>query len=277
MQKLLDRIQVIDSLLCVGLDPVGDDEAAVAKRLREVIAQTAPYAAAFKPNLAFFLSRPDGVELLKSTIAAVPGDIPVILDGKFGDIAHTAAHYARFAYDVLGADGVTVNPYLGDEALRPFARPGKLVFSLAKTSNQPARGLQDELLVRGGTVADGAAAIARLLDEELADATVGLVVGATDTAALARLRAACPRQWFLVPGIGAQGGHVAATLRAGLRADGSGLLINASRSIWDAADAGAAAQELRAQINECRGEALNIELPSSDEEGTFARSANWGG
>ncbi len=246
MQKLLDRVQAIDSLLCVGLDPVGDD-AAVAQRLREVIAQTAPYAAAFKPNLAFFLSRTDGVELLKSTISAVPDDIPVILDGKFGDIANTADHYARFAYDVLGADGVTVNPYLGDDAIRPFARPGKLVFSLAKTSNQPAHGLQDAALAHGGTVADCAAAIARRLDEEIADSTIGLVVGATDPAALARLRAACPRQWFLVPGIGAQGGDLAAVLAAGRRTDGRGLLINASRSIWEAADAGAAARVFQAQ------------------------------
>ena len=252
MQKLLNRIQTANTLLCVGLDPVGDDDAAVARRLREVIAQTAPFAAAFKPNLAFFLSRADGVELLKSTISAVPDGIPVILDGKFGDIANTADHYARFAYDVLGADGVTVNPYMGDDALRPFARPGKLVFSLAKTSNQPTHGLQDAALTRGGTVADCAAAIARRLDEELADSTVGLVVGATNPAALARLRAACPRQWFLVPGIGAQGGDLAATLHAGLWADSSGLLINASRSIWEAADAGAAARDLMEQINEHR-------------------------
>ena len=252
LQKLFTRTETANTLLCVGLDPVGHDDAAVARRLREVIAQTAPFAAAFKPNLAFFLSRADGVELLKSTISAVPDGIPVILDGKFGDIANTADHYARFAYDVLGADGVTVNPYMGDDALRPFARPGKLVFSLAKTSNQPTHGLQDAALTRGGTVADCAAAIARRLDEELTDSTVGLVVGATNPAALARLRAACPRQWFLVPGIGAQGGDLAATLHAGLWADGSGLLINASRSIWEAADAGAAARGLMEQINEHR-------------------------
>lgn len=251
MQKLISRVQTANSLLCVGLDPVGDD-ATVARRLREVVVETAAFAAAFKPNLAFFLSRENGVALLKETVASVPAGIPVILDGKFGDIANTADHYAHFSYEVIGADGVTVNPYMGDDAIRPFARPGKLVFSLAKTSNKPALGLQDLTLAEGGLLSDRAAEIARLLDEEIIDSTIGLVVGATEPAALARVRAACPEQWFLVPGIGAQGGDLAATLRAGLRADGSGVLINASRSIWQAADAGAAARELMEQINEGR-------------------------
>jgi orotidine 5'-phosphate decarboxylase subfamily 2 len=251
MQKLLTRIQASTSLLCVGLDPTGDD-AAAAQRLREVVAETAAYAAAFKPNLAFFLSRENGVALLKATIVSIPKDIPVILDGKFGDIANTAERYADFAYEIVGADAVTVNPYMGDDAIRPFARPGKLVFSLAKTSNKPQYGLQDTALTRGGTLSDCAASIARKLDEELTESTIGLVVGATEPAAMARVRAACPEQWFLVPGIGAQGGDLAATLQAGLRADGSGLLINASRSIWQAADAGAAAKELMEQINQYR-------------------------
>ncbi|GAC1376462.1 MAG: orotidine-5'-phosphate decarboxylase [Hymenobacter sp.] len=251
MQKLLTRVQSANSLLCVGLDPTGDD-ATAAQRLREVVAETAVYAAAFKPNLAFFLSRENGVSLLRQTVQSIPADIPVILDGKFGDIANTAEHYARFAYDIIGADAVTVNPYMGDDAIRPFAQAGKLVFSLAKTSNKPRHGMQDAALTRGGTVSDCAARMARHLDEELPEATVGLVVGATEPAAMATVRAACPEQWFLVPGVGAQGGDLAATLHAGLRADGSGVLINASRSIWQAADAGAEARHLREQINQFR-------------------------
>ena len=248
MQKLLTRIQNANSLLCVGLDPTGDDVFA-ARRLNEIIAETAAYAAAFKPNLAFFLSRENGVALLQQTVQSIPAGIPVILDGKFGDIANTAEHYARFAYDVIGADAVTVNPYMGDDAIRPFARSGKLVFSLAKTSNKPQYGLQDETLASGGTLSDSAAHMARLLDEELTESTIGLVVGATEPAAMAKVRAACPEQWFLVPGIGAQGGDLEATLRAGLRTDGSGVLINASRSIWQADNAGAAARDLMEQIN----------------------------
>jgi len=251
MQKLITRVQTVNSLLCVGLDPVGD-EATVARRLREVIAETAPYAAAFKPNLAFFLSRENGVALLQQIVRQIPADIPVILDGKFGDIANTAEQYARFAYDIVGADGVTVNPYMGDDTIRPFARPGKLVFSLAKTSNKPQHGLQDAAMTRGGSISDWAARLARLMDEELPESTVGLVVGATEPSTVAKLRAACPDQWFLVPGIGVQGGDLSATLRAGLRVDGSGLLINSSRSIWQAQDAGAEARKLMEQINHFR-------------------------
>ena len=249
MQKLLQRIQTANSLLCVGLDPVGDD-AQVARRLAEVVDQTSPFAAAFKPNLAFFLSRENGVQLLKETVQRIPKDIPVILDGKFGDIASTADHYARFAYDVVGADAVTVNPYMGDDAVRPFVREDKMVFVLSKTSNKSQYSMQNMALTRGGSLAHGVAQVACRLDAEVGG--IGLVVGATYPAALAEVRAICPEQWFLVPGVGAQGGDLAATLRAGLRPDGAGLLINTSRALWQADDAAAAARELVAQINEYR-------------------------
>ncbi|MCR5887465.1 orotidine-5'-phosphate decarboxylase [Hymenobacter sp. J193] len=249
MQKLIHRTGSANSLLCVGLDPVGDD-AQVARRLAEVIDQTHAYAAAFKPNLAFFLSRENGVQLLKETVQRIPKDIPVILDGKFGDIANTADHYARFAYDVVGADGVTVNPYMGDDAVRPFVREDKLVFVLAKTSNKSQYSMQDMALTRGGSLADGVAKVASRLDSEIGG--IGLVVGATNAEAVGRLRTLCPGQWFLVPGVGAQGGDLQATLKAGLRPDGSGLLINTSRVLWQAADAGATARELVEQINRFR-------------------------
>lgn len=247
MQKLLTRVAQANTLLCVGLDPTGSDED-VTRRLPQVVAETAPYAAAFKPNLAFFLSRDNGVQLLRQTIACVPDGIPVILDGKFGDIANTALHYAQFAYDVLGADAVTVNPYMGADAVVPFARPGKFVFALAKTSNQSA--VQDAVLQTGEPVSDFTAKM--LADLDATHRNIGLVAGATNAAALGRLRQLCPTQWFLVPGIGAQGGDLAAVLAAGLMADGTGLLINASRSIWQAEDAGAAARELMNEINERR-------------------------
>ncbi|MVN76327.1 orotidine-5'-phosphate decarboxylase [Hymenobacter sp. HMF4947] len=247
MQKLLARVAQANTLLCVGLDPTGSDED-VTRRLPQVITQTAPYAAAFKPNLAFFLSRPNGVQLLRQAIASVPDGIPVILDGKFGDIANTAMHYAQFAYDELGADAVTVNPYMGADAVVPFARPGKFVFALAKTSNHSP--IQEALLQTGQPVSDFTAQL--LADLNTTHGNIGLVAGATDAAALGRLRQLCPTQWFLVPGIGAQGGDLAAVLAAGLLADGGGLLINASRSIWQAEDASAAARELMNEINEHR-------------------------
>jgi orotidine 5'-phosphate decarboxylase subfamily 2 len=251
MQKLLTRVQNLNSLLCVGLDPTGDD-ATVVRRVHEVVAETSEYAAAFKPNLAFFLSRDNGVALLEKTVRRIPAEIPVILDGKFGDISTTAEHYASFAYDIIGADAVTVNPYMGDDTIRPFSRPGKMVFSLAKTSNKPQHGLQDAAMTRGGSISDWAARLAKLMDEELTESTIGLVVGASEPDTVAKLRATCPEQWFLVPGIGAQGGDLSATLRAGLRTDGSGLLINSSRGIWQAKNAGAAARELMEQINQFR-------------------------
>ena len=249
MNKLTARVQQVNSLLCVGLDPIGGD-AQVESRLAEVIEQTAEYAAAFKPNLAFFLSRAGGVELLQRTVHRIPSEVLVILDGKFGDIANTADHYARFAYDVIGADSVTVNPYMGDDSIVLFAREGKMVFVLAKTSNKPAHSLQDVTLTRGGDLADHAARVAQELNEQ--HHNIGLVVGATNSDAMARMRSITPQQWFLVPGIGAQGGDLEATLRAGLRPDGQGLLINTSRAIWQASDAEAAAKELNEQINQLR-------------------------
>ncbi|MFD2785037.1 orotidine-5'-phosphate decarboxylase [Hymenobacter rubripertinctus] len=249
MQKLIQRVQKANSLLCVGLDPVGDD-AQVARRLADVIDQTHEFAAAFKPNLAFFLSRENGVQLLRETVQRIPQDIPVILDGKFGDIASTAEHYARFAYDVVGADAVTVNPYMGDDAVRPFVREGKLVFVLAKTSNKSQYSMQNMALTRGGSLAHGVATVACRLDAEIGG--IGLVVGATYPEALADVREICPEQWFLVPGVGAQGGDLAATLRAGLRPDGAGLLINTSRALWQAEDAAVTARDLVAQMRELR-------------------------
>jgi orotidine-5'-phosphate decarboxylase len=130
----------------------------------------------------------------------------------------------------------------------PFARPGKFVFALAKTSNQSA--VQDAVLQSGEPVSEFTAKM--LADLDATHRNIGLVAGATNAAVLGRLRQLCPTQWFLVPGIGAQGGDLAAVMAAGLLADGTGLLINASRSIWQAEDAGAAARELMNEINEHR-------------------------
>lgn len=256
MEQLTRRAQTANSLLCVGLDPVGDN---VEARLQQVVEETAEYAAGFKPNLAFFLARPDGVALLQRLRQWIPQGVPMILDGKFGDIANTAERYAAFSYDVIGADGVTVNPYMGEDAILPFARPGKAVFVLAKTSNKPVYSWQDQELVTGGTVSDYSADVVQTLTHE--HPGLGIVVGATNSAALARLRQRCPELWFLVPGVGAQGGDLAATVQGGCRqSDGLGVLINTSRAIWQAADAGAAARELSSQINALRSERLSAAI-----------------
>jgi uridine monophosphate synthetase len=251
-QRLEQRAREVDSLLCVGLDPRGTNADAVREECFRLIDATAGAACAFKPNSAFFeaLGAP-GWQVLRDVIAHVPPGIPVILDAKRGDIADTAQAYAAAAFDQLGAHAITINPYLGGEALQPFlARPERGAFVLCKTSNPGA----DEF--QGGVIqAEDAAlyeVVARHAHAWNVNGNVGLVAGATDPQALARVRAAAPELWLLVPGVGAQGGDLQAALRAGLRADGLGVLVNVSRSIAQATDPGAAARTVRDEINVVR-------------------------
>jgi uridine monophosphate synthetase len=251
----------MDSLLCVGLDPhpalLPEPTAAAARDFcLALITQCAPYACAFKPNSAFFeVHGPAGIEALQDVIAAVRDGHLAILDAKRGDIASTAKAYAQTVYDTLGADAVTVSPYLGSDALAPFLdRPDHGVFVLCKTSNPGAGEFQD-LTVAPGPAEPLYLRVARQA-QEWGDRSgidnVGLVVGATDPKALARVRAAAPALWFLAPGVGAQGGDLQAALSAGLRADGLGLLVTVSRSLAQASDPAAAAVELRDTINRLR-------------------------
>lgn len=245
---LLDQ-RAKSTLLCVGLDPRARSAAAAKAECLALIKATADYAACFKPNAAFFEAfGAEGWTVLREVIAAVPNGIPVILDAKRGDIADTAAAYAASAFDHLGAHAITVSPYMGLDALKPFLKhPGKAVFALCKTSNKAS----DEL--QGLTVAGGEPLfvhVARRASTEWAKhGAVGLVVGATHPAAIRQTRAAAPNAWFLCPGVGAQGGDLAATITAGLRHDRSGVLVNVSRAIAQARDPRAAAQQLRDAIN----------------------------
>jgi len=266
--KLETAAQRNQSLLCVGLDPAPDQippayrgaqttaEAMLAWN-RAIIEQTADLVCAFKPNIAFYEALgAAGMEVLRATLAAIPGDVPVILDVKRGDIGSTAAAYATACFEELKVDAVTLSPYLGRDSIAPFARyHDKGLFVLCHTSNPSA----DEF--QALEIADW-----RSLDREpnqplyihVARAAVawspnvGLVVGATFPEAVAHVRAAAPAAWFLIPGIGAQGGDLEATLAAGLRRDGSGAVINASRSIANAADPRRAALEMRDAINAAR-------------------------
>jgi uridine monophosphate synthetase len=231
----------------VGLDPHPSDlPAPTAAAARDfclrLIKATSSYAAAFKPNAAFFeLYGPEGWTALKDVIAAVQAEsdrlgsmIPVILDAKRGDIASTAEAYAKSAFEHLGVHAITLSPYLGKDSIDPFlAYKEKGVFLLCKTSNPGAADLQD-LNVVG---ADGRPPIplhvhvAHLAQQWNTGNNIGLVVGATQPEALARVRLAAPDLWFLVPGVGTQGGDLEIALRSGLRADGKGMLINVSRAI----------------------------------------------
>ena len=257
---LEERARKINSLLCVGLDPHPADlsqpsaQAAYSYCL-QLIEATADLALAFKPNAAFFeIYGAQGWEALHQVIDAAPAEIPVILDAKRGDIASTARAYAQAVFQSLGAAAVTANPYLGGDSLKPFLEdPQRGVFLLCKTSNPGAGDLQD-LITQHGDVTGLRLyeVVARLAQGWNLNDNLGLVVGATHPEALRRVRLLVPDLWFLVPGIGAQGGDLQQALQAGLRADGLGLLVNASRSIGRAGDPRQAARNLVEGINLAR-------------------------
>jgi uridine monophosphate synthetase len=274
------RVDDSSSLLCVGLDPHIPDlkELTAASALDfclTLVRQTAPYAAAFKPNAAFFeVFGAEGWTALKQVIEAVQEEsnrlgsmIPVILDAKRGDIASTAEAYARSAFENLGAHCITLNPYLGKDSVEPFIQNSeKGVFLLCKTSNPGSGDLQDLNIDGGRWTADGELRstvngqrsmplyeqVARLAQGWNVKNNIGLVVGATHPEALSRVRAAAPDLWLLAPGVGAQGGELETALKAGLRKDGKGILLPVSRGISRAEKPGRAAAELRDQIVQIR-------------------------
>ena len=273
---LAKRVDDCSSLLCVGLDPHPSDLPAPTAEAaldfcRRLIKATAPYAAAFKPNAAFFeLYGPEGWAALKDVIAAVQEEsnrlgsmIPVILDAKRGDIASSAEAYARSAFESLGVHAITLSPFLGKDSIDPFlGYKEKGVFLLCKTSNPGAADLQDLILdtshwtvdrklhsiVNGPRPVTLYEHIAFLAQQWNTGNNIGLVVGATQLDALTRVRASAPDLWFLVPGVGAQGGDLESALRAGLRADSKGILINISRGISRSEDPAKAAADLRDEI-----------------------------
>ena len=260
--RLQARIDAIDSLLCVGLDPHTSDlpaatPAAAYDFCAALIAATAPFAACYKPNAAFFeVFGPPGLEALARVIAAVPDGIPVLLDAKRGDISTTAEAYAAACYTALGADAVTINGYMGVDSVAPFtADPAKGVFVLCKTSNPSSGELQALTVVGGG--GGPAAKVYEVVAKLAAGAwntrsNVGVVVGATDVEALASVRRIGPALWILAPGVGFQGGDLRASLAAGLSDGGSCMLLPVSRGISRAPDAGVAAKDLRDEINAVR-------------------------
>lgn len=270
VELLEERARQADSLLCVGLDPHPDElaqpsAAAAGDFCLRLIAATAGSAAAFKPNAAFFeIYGGAGIEALHQVIAAIPQGIPVILDAKRGDIASSSRAYAQAAFTTLGAHAITTSPYLGGDALEPFladTRHG--VFLLCKTSNPGSGDIQDlpTFTSRGELmIYEQVAALAQEWNQKN---NLGLVVGATYPQALEEVRRLAPELWILVPGVGAQGGDLRAALHAGLRRDGMGLLINASRSLARAASPQVAAEEMRLQINR---ERLSIQAAGVEPE-----------
>ena len=227
---------------------------------RAIVDATRDLVCAFKPNLAFYLAHGRvGIDALAETVAAIPRDIPVILDAKFGDIPSTARGYARYAFETLGVDAVTLNPYLGTDAIAPFLEyANRAAFILAHTSNPGASELQDASVVDGALEPMTEALyihVARSAKAQKGKAEVALVVGATYPEQLRQAREANPSAIFLVPGIGTQGGSLAEAVEFGPNDSGVGPIINGSRGILYAssgddyaAAARSAAIKLRDQI-----------------------------
>ncbi|MBN1486673.1 MAG: orotidine-5'-phosphate decarboxylase, partial [Anaerolineae bacterium] len=260
VDKLTAAIDRNNSLLCVGLDPdparisadfmPGDPDVERIKQFcLDIIAQTSDLVCCYKPNFAFFEQfGPAGLEALRQVITAIPGDLPVLLDAKRGDIGNTAQAYARAAFEVWGADAITLNPYLGKDSITPFiAYEGKTAFLLCHTSNPSASQIQhhglEPLYLE----------IARQAQSWGASEQIAFVVGATQPDALAAVRQVAPHSWILAPGVGAQGGDLAATLTAGLDDRGIGMIVPVSRGVLYADDPRQAAQILRDQIMAHRG------------------------
>jgi orotidine-5'-phosphate decarboxylase len=254
------------SWLCIGLDPQRAKLPLVAQWQwdepllpfnKAIIDATADLVCAYKPNLGFYLAwGAAGVIALERTIAYIPDDIPIILDCKTGDIAHTQAAWAEGLFDAWEVDAVTVNPYVGAEAVLPMIgkRPSKAVYILARTSNPSAIQFQGDLTQAAGL----SAAVLRESQRWETAGHKGYVLGATYPEELAIARRLAPQANFLIPGVGAQGGDLATAVRFGPDAV-AGPVINASRSIIHASSkpdfvdaARAAARELRDRINQIR-------------------------
>jgi orotidine-5'-phosphate decarboxylase len=255
LQKLAARTARVGSVLCLGLDPdpaalpdgFSRDLAGVERFAALLVEAAGPCAAAIKPNLAFWESHGSaGMAALERIRASLPDDVPVIADAKRGDVSSTTAHQAIALFDRLGADAITVNPYVGREGLEPLlSRMDRFAYVLCRTSNPGASEIQ--ALVVEADAETGAPAEPLYLRVARRVATwhpgaVGLVVGATAPDELRAVREVVPDMAVLVPGIGSQGGDVEAVLadgpaRVGEAATnpGRGLVVNVSRGIAGAA------------------------------------------
>ena len=256
LERLAARTAATGTTLCVGVDPdpaslpVGFPPtlAGVERFARLIVEASLPFAAAVKPNLAFFEAfGAPGMAALARLRALVPANVPFVADAKRGDIGTTAARQAIALFDELDADAITVNPYLGAEAVEPLiGRVGRFAYVLCRTSNPGAAELQGlevaEDLDAGHPTEPLWARVARRVETWGPGGTVGLVVGATAPDELRAIRDIVPGLAFLVPGVGAQGGEIEPVLvhgpATGLPAAagaGGGLLVNVSRGITRAA------------------------------------------
>jgi orotidine 5'-phosphate decarboxylase subfamily 2 len=252
-ERLRELATSRNTMLCVGLDPDPDriegGAAGALRHCREVIHQTEEHACCFKPNSAFWEQYgPDGwsalVELREQAV-----NTPFLFDGKRGDMGNTMRAYARAVFQTLAMDAATVNPYLGSDSLEEFTRyEDRGVYVVCRTSNPGASDLQ-HLEVGGRPIYMQVAELAERLNSRH---NVALVVGATAPAQVAELRrvTALP---FLIPGVGAQGGDLEASVQAAWNGDPASCLISSSRSVLYAESPAREAAALKAQINAVAG------------------------
>jgi orotidine-5'-phosphate decarboxylase len=257
-----------DSMLCVGLDPepakfpagMNGDTARIFDFCAAIVDATKDLVIAFKPQIAYFAAQraESQLERLIEHIRAVAPGVPVILDAKRGDIGATAEQYAREAFERYRADAVTLSPFMGFDSIAPYlAWPGKGAILLCRTSNPGGSDLQGQRLASGDLLYEH---IARLAAGEWnRGGQIGLVVGATFPAEIARVRALAPALPLLIPGVGAQGGDAQATVRAGA-AGGATIVVNSSRAVLYAGHDGAFAAAAR-QVALATRSLLNDALP----------------
>ena len=252
-----DRLRTLsaerNTLLCVGLDPdperIEGGAAGALRHCRDVIRQTEEHVCCYKPNSAFWEQYgPDGWSALLELRDAAP-ETPFLLDAKRGDMDNTMRAYARAVFNTLAMDAATVNPYLGSDSVAEFTSyKDRGVYVLCRTSNPGASDLQ-HLDAGGQTVYRHVVALAERLN---GSQNVGLVVGATAPAQVAEIRRLTSLP-FLLPGVGAQGGDVEASVRAAWNGDPASCLVAASRSVIFAESPARAAAALRTQINAAAG------------------------
>lgn len=266
IEKLENITQKNNSLVCVGLDPdpkLMPEKISVFEFNKSIIEATSDLVCAYKPNIAFFEALgKGGIEVLERTRNCVPSALPVIVDAKRSDIGNSAKAYARALFDILGFDASTVNPYLGFDSIEPFLEyQDKGVILLCRTSNPGAGDFQSLLCKTLQGLRPLYQVVADKAREWNASGNIGLVVGATYPDELKIIRQQHPEMPLLIPGIGAQGGDLALTVKYGVTARADGAIINSSRQILYASQgrdfaeaARRAAISLRDEINKYRVE-----------------------
>ncbi len=232
--RLLQRQSLTGSRLCIGLDPRphSENRHQIEDELKRIVEATMPYAAAFKPNMAYFEAMGlFGIEILDRLLSWRPREVPLILDAKRSDIGETQKYYAQSYFQHWEVDAVTLNPFLGYDSLEPFLNsPGKGVYLLAVTSNHGSADVQRQRLADGRAVFELVTALGERAKNAACATSVGYVVGLTNAADVLQ---AIPDAPLLVPGLGAQGGDLASLRQSTRKAP---ILINVSRGIAYADD-----------------------------------------